>query len=566
MVAHQERDMRKLMATMVCALAALLPALTCGVAAAQGFIPSEAPPWVFAGDYGRWALQGQGANVWSFSPGSICQITQLNYQNKPTFYAFSNTLALAPVLVSDITSSKSEVVTPGSFFTPTQSSCGANLSPVNSHTTFTLQSGTGGLQEALNAVGGTATTSANSSQGTVIYLSKSWYGAISSIGGMNATLAAQVTPASVIASVTGSTRAVLVDITTAPFTTYVWNGSQYVVNGTASAALPNLRTSSYTQIVAPTALSTSSTQYGILTTGTTGGTIPASSTYRLAITYVDVSGGETLISTDSASTSTIATGTGTTNTISVTSPAAATGAVGYRVYMSAASGAAGSEILYTPTCSSFTNLPVQNVFPLGTVCQIGANATVTAVVTGTAKVPITGSAYVRQEGTTGSIPPFTALGTQATTVAGTLGLINFPTGWFNSLGRTLQACGNGYATTNATQGTLTLSTTLASVPGVTTITPFTAASGTTTASATVPFNFCVTYTTAATGATGTLEAHGWVDFGLAGTAVGTVAQDTVITVSSTVDLTKQNQLDFLITPTTTGTTAAQLRQLTLTAN
>jgi len=322
--------------------------------------------------------------------------------------------------------------------------------------------------------------------------------------------------------------------------------------------------SSYTTISAPTALSTSATSAGIITTATNGGAIPASSTYRLAATYVDASGGETLISTDSASTATIATGSGTaTNTITVTSPAAATGAVGWRIYMTAAGGASGSGILYTPTCSSTAVIANQSVFPPATVCPIGASATITAVVTGTATEPAIGTAYPRLAGASGSWPPFTALGTVASTATGTLALVNIPAGYLNVLGRSLETCFNGNATTNSTAGTLTIKGTLSSIPGVTTITPFSAVSGTTTGSAVVSFNSCITVTTAATGATGTLEVHGWVSYSLAGTAPGTISQDTVVAVSSTVDLTKQDQLAITLTPTTTGITAGQIRQFSV---
>lgn len=547
--------MRKLIATLSFLLAALPLALFSVVSVAQGFIPEQAPPWVFADNYGRWALQGQNANTWTFSPAVLCQITQLNYKNKPTFYAFSNTLALAPVLISDNNQALSEVVTPGSYFAPTQTTCGANLAPANSHTTFTLQSGTGGLQEALNAVGGTTAPYI-----TRVFLTKEWYAAVAGIASQNAVLAVSAQPQKIIGTVTGSSQANLVDITTTPETVYAWNGSQYaVVQG--QPGFPNQGVLSYTQIAAPTALSTASTTTGIITTSAAGGTIPASSTYRLAATYVDASGGETLISTDSASTATIATGTGSTNSIAVTSPAASTGAVGWRIYMSAASGAAGSEILYTATCSATTSKqPLQTTFVSGTVCPIGSTATITAVVTGTATVPPTGSAYQRTGGVSGAFPPFTALGTVAAAGTGTLAVVNLPAGYLNSLGRSFEVCGNGNATTNATPGTLTLAIKVASVPGVTTITPFTAVSGTTTASAVVSYNFCVTFTTAATGTTGTLETHGWVSYGLAGTAPGTISQDIIVAVSSTVDLTKQDQLDFTITPTTTALTAAQQRQ------
>lgn len=556
--------MRKLIAKIVpaalpLAIMTLLLAITT-IVSAQGFIPAQAPPWVYADNYGRWAIQSQGANTYTFQRSTQnCLVTQLDFKNKTTFYAFANTLALAPVLISDITQANSEVVTPGSYFTPTQSSCGANLSPANNHTTFTLQSGTGGLQEALNAVG--ATTAPYVS---VIYLTPEWYKLISNISGQNATLAASVQPQLVINAATCSTQVSVVDITTTPSTVYSCNGSGKLVPiSTGTGGFFNQGVTSYTQLTAPSPLSTASTTTGILTTAATGGTIPASSTYRLAVTYVDASGGETLISTDSASTATIATGTGSTNSISVTSPAAETGAVGYRLYVTAASGTTGTEILYSPTCSSVTSRqPLQSVFPTGTVCPIGSTATVAAIVTGTATVPSINTAFARTSGASGSFPAFPALGAVSAAATGVLGEINFPAGYLNTLGRKLEIKGAGYATVNGTTGTLTLATPLFSIPGVTSVTPFTSgASGTTSASATIPIKFDVVYETAATGTTGTLEAHGCASFQLAGTTATTSYCDITIVVSSTVDLTKQDQLEFTIVPATTAITAAQLRQL-----
>lgn len=548
------------MRRIVASIAFLLAFLTPVFAVAQGFTTATAPPWVFADNFGRWVLQGQAANTYTFNASGVspCQITKLNFGDSSTFYAFSNAVALAPVFIQDNNQANSEVVTPGSFLAPTQSSCGPALSPANTHITFSLQSGTGGLQEALNNEGASTTGLPH-----LIILSREWYKLISGIAGNNATLAQSTQPALIIAAASCTQGAFVEDITTAPATLYKCGSTGKLVANVASAAFPNMSVTSFTGLVAPTALSTAAASAGLITTGTTGGTIPASSTYRLAVTYVDASGGETLISTDTASTSTIATGTGSTNTLVVTSPIAETGAVGYRLYVSAASGAAGSEILYTPTCSFYAQNPLQSVFVSGTVCPIGATATVTAIITGTATVPPVANAFARTSGTSLSYPPFAAGGTIATTATGTMGLVNFPTGYFNTLGRQVTYCGNANVTTNATTGTLTFASSMNSVPGVTSITPFTVTSGTTTASAQVPINFCVTYETAATGTTGTLWVHGWANFVLnsAANTTATSAADTIFAVSSTLDLTKATQIRFTFTPTTTGSTAFQLTQL-----
>jgi len=311
----------------------------------------------------------------------------------------------------------------------------------------------------------------------------------------------------------------------------------------------------------------------MITTATTGGTIP-NATYRLGITYVDANGGETLLSTDTASTATIAT-TGSTSTITITSPAALTGAVGYRVYMTAASGATLTEILYPVGNSAITGTAV--VVPAGSYSnalpafQIGTNVVINAVITGTAKVPAQSNAYAYASAITipppiKSYPPFAALGTIAAAATGTLGEISFPAGFFNTLGRTVRFKGTYYVTTNGTGGTVTTQLILASVYGVTSITPFTAASSSVAASAlTINFEFDITMVTAATGATGTLECHGTVAYNVAGGAspVGTIAMDALQAVSSTLDLTKQNTLSVAHLNTTLGTSASQLRLLTV---
>lgn len=502
--------------------------------------------WLFASDFGQWTVRMQSSSIYAWTPSSQCY-TSAN-GSAASFIAFA---VSAPVAIIDPNSSTtSEVVTPSSV-TLNSTTCSIAVAPVNTHYNSYLQSGTGGLQEAINSVSSTAPYK------TLIWLDRNWYALAWAVPG--------ATPTSILAALNGNANAVIVDTTQMPFAYYTYNGVGYSQSG-STAAFPNLKVSSYTQIAAPAAVSTASVTTSILTTSATGGTITSGAgTFRVAQTYVDASGGETLISVDTAGTSTIAIGSTTsTNSITVTSPPAATGAVGWRLYITAASGATQTEILYTPTCSSTSAIANQSTFVSGTVCPIGASGTVGAIVTGTATIPTTGTAYPRLAGASGSYPPFTALGTVAAAATGVLGNVNFPAGYLNVLGRSIEVCGNGYATTNSTAGTLTLSTTLASIPGVTTITPFTAVSGSTAASAQAdPFDFCITYTTAATGTTGTLEAHGWVLYSLSGTAVGTPAVDIITTVSSTIDLTKQDQLSFTIKPTTTALTAAQLRQLTI---
>ena len=291
--------------------------------------------------------------------------------------------------------------------------------------------------------------------------------------------------------------------------------------GSGSASGPSI--SSVSQLAAPSALlTTAGTVSGFISTATTGGSIPASGTYRLGVTYVDAFGGETTLSVDTNALATIAVGATSTNTITVTSPAAEAGAVGYRVYMTAAAGATLTEILYPVGNSAITGTTASgsSILP---AFAIGTPVTITAIITGTATVPTQNTAYASAPalGSGGfaalphSYPPFASLASIAAAGTGQLGLINLPAGYLNTLGRTVRFKGMGYASTNGTPGTLTFAQTLASIVGVTTITPFTSVSGTTTASAVVNFVFDITWTTAAVGATGTLEVHGTVAWNLA---------------------------------------------------
>jgi len=125
------------------------------------------------------------------------------------------------VLVQDVNQANSEVLTPGSFLTPTSTTCGPTLAAVNSHNLgTTMQSGTAGLQEAVNAVGGSTKPYLTS-----IILSGEWYKLLANISGQNATLAALNSPAQVIAAATCSSNTQLVDVTANPWAFWSCNAS-----------------------------------------------------------------------------------------------------------------------------------------------------------------------------------------------------------------------------------------------------------------------------------------------------------------------------------------------------
>ena len=194
--------------------------------AAQGFNPAQTPPWVFADNYGRWAIQGQQPNsyVLQVSGVSPCKVTQLGYGDQSTFLANGNAVTLAPVLINDATAANAEVLTPVKVFTSGSTTCGWSLSATHPHITFNIQSGTGGLQEAINAVG-----AASAPYPTVIYLTPQWYKLVTGIGSLNATLASQVTPASILANAVCTSKVIVLDITKTPATTYGCSGGSLVV-------------------------------------------------------------------------------------------------------------------------------------------------------------------------------------------------------------------------------------------------------------------------------------------------------------------------------------------------
>ena len=175
------------------ALAAI--ALSCSISYAQ-----NVEHQIVASQFGAYRVDSVGQG-YSFPPSS-CQISA----GGKNFPAFTRNV---PIKIVD--PPNTEIVTP-SQVNITQNNCSVVVSPVHNHQTFYLTSGTGGLQEAINygPVLGTNNT---------VILDQFWY--------------AQVLPSvssSVISTVKGSTLLGLIDVTQSPYTTYSWNGAQYIQN------------------------------------------------------------------------------------------------------------------------------------------------------------------------------------------------------------------------------------------------------------------------------------------------------------------------------------------------
>jgi hypothetical protein len=246
--------MRTLARSIIVALIALVATGAAVPAMAQGN-QTFTQRWYFASDFGLWAVRGQQANTYQWSPGTVCNVSAGG--SSTSFFAFSTN---APVLISDITgpTTNNEVVTPSSV-TQTNAYCTIAVSPSHNHYSFQVQSGTGGLQEALNAISPTAVVPA------VVWLDRNWYSLANAVP--------STTPAAIITAAAGGVSAILVDNTTAPFTNYVWQGTAYAsgtwVNTAPTAATGAAAGSATSKVATGTALSgTYSFTTGTATTGT----------------------------------------------------------------------------------------------------------------------------------------------------------------------------------------------------------------------------------------------------------------------------------------------------------
>ncbi len=256
----------------------------------------------------------------------------------------------------------------------------------------------------------------------------------------------------------------------------------------------------------------------------------------------------------------------------MTSPAGCTsanGAVGWRLYASAtSSGASLAELLTSPSWTPYQSYQLQAVLNTATVIPIGATATITALPSGTSKVPQVNTAFPRTIGASQSYPAFPSTSIAANTNVVPLGTINLPAGFMNTLGRSFQVCGHEYSVTG-TEGAITLQGTIttAGVVGTNSTLYTAAAVASTSTSAPISVNFCVTYTTvavstSATSTAGAIEAHGWQIVSLAGTAPGTVYQDIATSTVGSLNLWVQQQLAFnAVGDGTVVSATTQLRQL-----
>lgn len=215
--------MRKALATTLLTLIGLV-ALAVGLpapAVAQGTFP---PAIVYAEQFNNWSYPSQGANQFTFAYTNNCESYPLANAVPPYFVFGGGTYGYYPVLIQDANPADSEIVTPTAV-TRASGSCGFSAAPANSHTSFTVSSGTAGLQDAVGTLAGGASSG-------IVGIDSYFYRLVAALPGSE-------TVGKLIYGLKGSSNVQVVDTTTSPWTYYAWNGSHYFANGggTPTAAL-----------------------------------------------------------------------------------------------------------------------------------------------------------------------------------------------------------------------------------------------------------------------------------------------------------------------------------------
>lgn len=229
----------------------------CPLAASAQNLPST---WVFARAYNGWNINGQQANTYTFN-GLACNYTPYNGGNSPSFFVFSGlqgtTTVYNPVLITDANPAMSEIVTPTSTV-QAAGACGFAATTANQHTSFTLGSGTAGLQEAI-------TNQLQAGPPSSVMLDNFWYQLVFGLPGLP-------TPESLIKAAVGSPTVQIVDTTTSPWTYWRWSGSAYAaattLTGGTAAPTAAAGAAAGTSPTGPTNTGDGNTISVALTTGT----------------------------------------------------------------------------------------------------------------------------------------------------------------------------------------------------------------------------------------------------------------------------------------------------------
>lgn len=198
--------MRKVLRTSILALAFAAIGLAFGFAQTAS-TPFPTPAF-YASAFNLWSINGQNANTYTFPGRSVCNSSAQN-QN---FFVFATN---APVFIQDSNSANNEIVTPSAVIN-TAGSCGVTISPSHSHYTFQMKSGTGGLQEAINAV------KASGGVPALVIVDRNWYSNALALAPYSSE-----TPVAMIQAAAGGYGVLIEDITVSPSLFYKWNGTAY---------------------------------------------------------------------------------------------------------------------------------------------------------------------------------------------------------------------------------------------------------------------------------------------------------------------------------------------------
>lgn len=436
---------------------------------------------------------------------------------------------LSPIAVgSSITignAAGAETVTVTGVGTPSLAGFSQGTGSVSVTAVFTLLHGpqesvtsaTFGLQEAIGR--------ANAAGGGVVVITASWYAA----GGTTAIVQASTLPSNFTVSIED-----------------LAGDGEIWVNGPTSTAVLGVPAVATSAVVASQAAIT--------------GTWAASTTH-VVFAYVTAAGGITLTSPDFSFTPTL------NKAIGGSGPAAATGAVGYLIFMGTTAWkvpviAANGTVI---TCGSVQCFQIGAPFSVATATT-SALATIpfqSTAFSGVKPVPFEDSGAAQEFQAISGPYAVTGLITAAGAVK-ELGGQNFPAGYFNYVNRAVEIDIIGYYTPVST-AVLTFAVNLVSVLGTTSTTVITLTPAASSGTAASNFYLKLWIATATTGATGTVECHGYVQWGLATATPGLLTGfgDNIQVVSSAVDLTAQLYLQATLAATTANITTAQCRLIVI---
>jgi hypothetical protein len=227
----------------------------------------------------------------------------------------------------------------------------------------------------------------------------------------------------------------------------------------------NIEPSTTSFIATPSTLTATTVGFGLNGAGTTGGTYTGASTYHACVAYVDIAGNEGACSADFSG---LTAGTGSTNQIGFSAPAASTGAVGYTVYISLASGsyALAYQVPLTSSVCTLTKLEV--ITPAcavtnATYGQTGSSAVVSALTVNTSPIALQLGGGNNQVGTgnsgahttyayassahlgaatvlTANLPFTATAGGASSTNPVVMATLPIPANFLNQVGKTIRVC------------------------------------------------------------------------------------------------------------------------------